>query len=68
MLLIIKIVIKLQTAKFKITSKIRHGMQEVIGSTPIFSTIDNQGFMNFHKALFYSVNTQSTQLRLDKIV
>jgi integrase len=38
MLLIIKIVINLQTAKFKITSKIRHGMQEVIGSTPIFST------------------------------
>ena len=39
MLLIIKIVINLQTAKFKITSKIRHGMQEVIGSTPIFSTL-----------------------------
>ena len=38
MLLIIKIVISLQTAKYKITSKIRHGMQEVIGSTPIFST------------------------------
>jgi len=25
---------------------------EVI-ENPIFSTIDNQGFMNFHKALFY---------------
>ncbi len=36
-------------------------MQEVIGSTPIFSTLDNQGFMSFHKALFYysqhTVNT-----------
>ncbi len=39
-------------------------MQEVIGSTPIFSTIDNQGFMNFHKAFFITVNTQSTPMAI----
>jgi hypothetical protein len=69
MLLIIKIVIKLQTAKFKITSKIRHGMQEVIGSTPIFST-DYQPLMNIRKWLFcvilFSNRSVTTRSRLNR--
>jgi hypothetical protein len=35
-------------------------MQEVIGSTPIFSTLDNQGLTENCKAIFISGNTWVT--------
>jgi hypothetical protein len=38
-----------------------HGMQEVIGSAPIFSATHYQGFTRNCEAFFFSVNTKLTQ-------
>jgi len=62
-LLITNIWIIFLTSKCKKWPILGHGMQEVIGSTPIFSTNDNQGFTKFCKAFFVSGNMRVTQIQ-----